>query len=109
MHVLQFLGELGLSDDVAIEVAPLPELLAVAFELARCFSLEGAEGIGEEVQFRLAEQQVDVVWHQDIAEDVELMTMAEGFEFTLEDCAGVVVVEVRQAVVTSESDEMPAA
>jgi hypothetical protein len=47
-----------------------------------------------------------VIWHKDVAEDKEAVAKAQGFEGLLEDCAGVVVVEVRVLMVTGESDEV---
>ncbi len=54
----------------------------------------------------LAEQQVDVVRHQDVAVEVKLMVLADSFEGLLEKSAGKVVVEVRKAVVAGERDEV---
>ena len=44
--------------------------------------------------------------HEDVAEDVETMASAELFEGFEEDCAGVVVVEVRKTLVTTEGHEV---
>jgi hypothetical protein len=52
--------------------------------------------------FRFAEKKVDVLRHEDIAEDVELMTTARVFEDVEEDGAGVVVVEEGKPAVAAE-------
>jgi hypothetical protein len=49
---------------------------------------------------------VDVLGHEDVAEDVEAVTDAEFFEGVFEGEAGVVVIEEWKAVVTTEGDEV---
>ncbi len=53
-----------------------------------------------------AEKQVDMVRHNHIRINKEVMACAESFECFLEDCAGLIVIEVWVLVVTSESDEV---
>jgi hypothetical protein len=47
-----------------------------------------------------------VFGHKNITEDVELVSLPETLESIEEDDAGVVVVEVRETLVTTERDEM---
>jgi hypothetical protein len=49
---------------------------------------------------------VDVLGHDDVAEDVEAVTDAEFFERVFEDDAGAVVVEEWEPLVTTERDEV---
>jgi hypothetical protein len=49
---------------------------------------------------------VDVLGHEDVAEDVELVLLPCAFEGVEEDRSGVVVVEVGETVVTTEGDEV---
>jgi hypothetical protein len=49
---------------------------------------------------------MDVFGHEDVAEDVEMVPLTELFEGFEEDCTGVVVVEVRETVITTEGDEV---
>lgn len=44
--------------------------------------------------------------HEDVAEDMERVPSAELFESFEEDRAGVVVVEVRETLITTECDEV---
>ena len=44
--------------------------------------------------------------HEDVAEDIETMALAELFESFQEDCTGVVVVEVWKTLVTTEGHEV---
>jgi hypothetical protein len=57
-------------------------------------SLENADGGCERAVPGFAEEQVDVLGHEDVAEDEEVMSLAEPFEGLEEDGAGVIVVEV---------------
>ena len=56
--------------------------------------------------FRLAEQEVNVFGHEDVAEDVEIVPQTELFESFEKDCAGAVVVEVGETLITTEGDEV---
>jgi len=49
---------------------------------------------------------MDVFGHEDVAEDVEIVPQPELFESFEKDCAGVVVVEVRETPITTEGDEV---
>lgn len=49
---------------------------------------------------------MDVLRHEDVAEDVELVAGAELFEFFEEGCSGEVAVEEGKTAVTTEGDEM---
>lgn len=50
------------------------------------------------------EEKVDVIRHDDVAEEEELVTLAKLFEGFFEDDAGVVVVEIGEPVVAAEVD-----
>ena len=54
------------------------------------------------------EQQVYVLGHEDIAEDVELVAVAKSFEDFFEDDPCVVVVEIGEPTITTEGDEVVA-
>lgn len=55
--------------------------------------LERAEGVFEFLVFRLAEEQVHVLRHQDVSEEIEAVTLAGLFEGVEEHASCVVVVE----------------
>jgi hypothetical protein len=59
--------------------------------------------------FRFAKKQMNVVRHQDIAKDIELVTATKFFEFAFEGETGKVVVEIRKTAITTEGDEVIAA
>ena len=69
-------------------------------------SFECSERVVEPMQPWFAEEQMDVLWHEDVAVEEELVAATKGFEGVEEDCAGGVVVEVREPVVTTEGEEM---
>ena len=66
-----------MGEDVEVVVAGLPELLAVAFEALGGFSLEDSHRIAEELLLRLGEQQVDVLRHEDVAEEAEIVRLTD--------------------------------
>jgi hypothetical protein len=49
---------------------------------------------------------MDVLGHEDIAEEEELMTVAESFEPLFKYGAGVVIVQIGEAAVTTEGEEV---
>ena len=106
VNVAELLGELGSGEDVEVVVASLPELGAAAFEEFGGFALEDADGCREWVEFRLAEEQMHMLRHKDVAEELELVALAESLERGEEGDAGVVVVEVGEPVITTEGEEV---
>jgi len=67
--------------------------------------LEDVEGCGEWTAFRLAHQQGNVLRHEDVAVEVELVADAEGFELFFEEDSGAVVIQERAMLVATEGDE----
>lgn len=61
------------------------------------------------MELRFGEEQMDMLGHEDVAEEEELVTLAEGFELVQEGGPGIVIVEVRQTVVTTEGEEVEVA
>jgi hypothetical protein len=56
------------------------------------------------VSLGLGEEQVDVVWHDDVAEEKELVALADSFEGFFEEDAGGVVVEIGEMAIAAEVD-----
>ena len=77
VDVPELLDVLSVGEDVEVVVAGLPELFAVAFEALGGFSLEDTHGVAEELLLRFGEQQVDVLWHEDVAEEIEIVRLAD--------------------------------
>jgi hypothetical protein len=50
---------------------------------------------------------MDVLGHEDVSEDIELMPGTKFFEFVEEDGPGGVVVEKWETTITAECDEVP--
>jgi hypothetical protein len=104
VHVLDLFDSLVVGEDVEVVVAGLPE--GCRGEALGDGEFQGLEGFGEWVFGRLAEEQVDVLGHDDVAEDFEVIAFAGEFEGVLEDVSGCGGVEVGFAVVTTEGDEV---
>jgi hypothetical protein len=109
VEVFQLLDELAVGEDVEVVVAGLPEVFVIAFEEFGGFSFEDVERCRQGVSSGFGEEQVNVLGHQDIPEDVELVSLTESFQDFFEDDPCGVVVEVGTAVVTTEGDEVVAA
>jgi hypothetical protein len=61
---------------------------------------------GQDVRFRLGQEQVDVLGHEDVAVNVEVVPGAEPFQLSEEEETGGVVVEQRSTAVATEGDEV---
>ena len=106
VDVAELLDDLGLGEHVEVVVAGLPELWTIAFELTCRLGFEDAESVFELLVFWLAEEQVHVLGHKDVAEKIEAVTSAGFFEDVEEDGAGSIVVEEGKASVATEGDEV---
>ena len=109
MHVLQFFDSLGFGEDVEVVVAGQPEVLAGAAEELGGFAFKDAEGGGYGSYLWFGHEEVDVLGHEDVAEDGEVVADAEGLEHVLDDLFGFWGVEVGEAVVAAEGDEVEVA
>ena len=86
MHVTKLFDPLCFCEDVEVVVAGLPyKLLGPG---ARETLLEYLEGSGEFCLLRLGDQEMDVVRHEDVAENLEAVFPASFFEDLLEGVAG---------------------
>lgn len=93
-------------EDVEVVVAGLPEVLVIAFEEFGGFALEDSHRVAESLASGFGEQEVDVLGHEDVAEEVELVGESGALEDLFEDETGVVIIEERGALVTTEGDEV---
>lgn len=75
-----------------VVIAALPELGSFALEEFRSLAFDDAQGGGERMEFWLGEEKVDGFGHENVAEEEELMTPADGFECLFEDDTRVIVV-----------------
>jgi hypothetical protein len=106
VEVAELFTELAVGEDVEVVIAALPELDAVALEALGGFALEDAEGVLKALPFGFGEEEMDVLRHEDVAEEVEVVFLAEPFELLFEDGAGGVVVKIRETAITTEGDEV---
>ena len=84
-------------------------MFAGASEKLGGFALEDAEGGGYGSCLWFRREEVDVLGHEDVAEDREVVAEAEGFDHVLDDLFGFWGGEVGEAVVTAEGDEVEVA
>jgi hypothetical protein len=106
VDVAELLDEFVVGEDVEIVIAGLPELRARAFEEFRGLPFKNAEGGCERTELRLADEKVDVLGHEDVREHEEVVSASELFERVEKDGAGVVICQVREALVTTEGEEV---
>jgi hypothetical protein len=106
VDVLDLLFEFAGGEDVEVVVAGLPEVVAGAFEEFGGFAFDDSEGGGEGVGFGFAEEEVEVFGHQDVGVKEEVVGAAGSFDYLFKDFFGFGGVEVGEAVVTTEGDEV---
>ena len=108
VHVAQLLCQLAIGEDVEVVVAGQPKGTTRA--LYRDRQLEGLDRFGEGDLFWFGEENVDVLGHDYVAENVEGIALAHGFESLLEEFTRGLRAEVGTTLVTTEGDEvqMPA-
>ena len=109
VHIAELFDALVFGEDVEVVVAALPELIALAFEATRGFAFEDTEQGGQWNVGRFAQEKVDVLGHEDVAADVEMVAFAEGFEDFFEGLFGVGRSEEWEALVTAKGDEVEVA
>jgi hypothetical protein len=104
VHVVELFDALVVGEDVEVVVTDLPEG-SWGGELGDG-ELEGLDGFGKRLGFGFAQEKVDVFGHDDVAEDIEVVASAGGFEGFEEEVAGGGGVEVGEAVITTEGEEV---
>jgi len=58
------------------------------------------------VEFRFAQEQVNVLGHEDVAEEVEAVPLSQPFECFEEDASGEIVGEIRETPGATEGEEV---
>jgi hypothetical protein len=86
MHISQFLSSLSFAGDDKIVIATLPELgFARMFQFSGGLLLQHLHHCRKRAPTSLVDEQMNVLWHQDIPGDCEPVPNACSFEFSLED------------------------
>ena len=106
VDIAQLFHPLGMGEHIEVVVAGLPELFPRAFEGFGCFALQHANCGGEVVEFRLAQEQVNVLGHEDVAEEVEAVPLCQPLECFEEDASGGIVGEIWETPGTTEGEEV---
>lgn len=108
VHVPKLLDALAVCPNIEVVVTRIPEGRAWA-EFPRCGLLEDLEGGSQRAAFRLADEQVDMFRHDDVAANDEAIPAADLLEGLLENVAGQRRVEQGATAVATEGDEVEAA
>jgi hypothetical protein len=106
MNVAYHFGASIFTTDVAVVLAFLPELLALASQFARSDLLYGFEKLGNEDQWWLVDEQMDVLGHQDVGVDPRLMPCTSQFQYGFNCVLGARRMEKRETVKATEGDEV---
>ena len=106
MNIVQLLHKLSVISNVEVIIALLPEALRLADPSPRNSLLQRLQRIGQRCAVGLAQQKMDMFWHDHIAINVELVVAPHPFQCPLEGLAAGVGREQLSAVVTAEGDEM---
>ena len=106
MNVPQLFHKLRLISHIEIVVALLPEMLGLANQPPRDSLLQRLDRVGESLQLRLAEQQVNVFGHDDIAVDAKSEAEAHALQRVLENLSGDGCRERGPTMVTAEGHEV---
>jgi hypothetical protein len=106
MHVLQLFNSLVVGEDVEIIVADLPErLLAKTFRDRQLEGLDRRRERNLAIQ-RFADEQVNMLRHDDIAADLEVVPLAGEFQGVEKDVFGRRGSKVGFAAITTKCDEV---
>jgi hypothetical protein len=106
VDVADFFYELAGGEGVEVVVTGLPELFTAAFEEFGGFAFDDSEEGGEGVSFWFAGEEVNVLGHEDVGVDGEVVGVAGLFDDSFEDVFGVGVFEKGETVVATEGDEV---
>lgn len=108
MDVLELLGVLLVGQYIEVVVAALPELHAIHLKMFGGLSLQDSESCGERLPRWLGEKQVNVLGHEDVAEEIKAVTLPDSFQCLLEEDAGLIIDEVGETPIATEGDEVVA-
>ena len=104
VDVAEFFDALWVGEDVEVVVAGEPERFFGEF--VRDGTLDDGECHAQWFDWGLGYEEVDVFWHDDVADDVKVVAFADGFQGFEEDLFCVGGGQVGGSVVTTEGDEV---
>ena len=106
MNVSQLLKKLVVIVDIEIVIALLPEMFRFADEPSRDALLERLDRVGEGAALRLAEQQMNVLGHDDVSEDAHFVSTPDTFQRGRKCLLRFGRVEERASLITGEGNEV---
>jgi hypothetical protein len=106
MDISQFLDKLVVVPNIEVVVALLPEMFCPANEPSRNPLLERPNRIGKRALYRLAEQQMHVIRHDDIPEHAQSITAPYALERSFESQPCLMRSQRCPTVIAAERDEV---
>ena len=106
MDVTDFFYEFAGGEGVEVVVAGFPEFFAGALQEFGGFSLDDSESRGECVIFWFADEDVDVLGHEDVGEEGEFVGLPGPLNDLFEDVLWFWCREVGSTAVTTDGDEV---
>ena len=88
MDITPLFDELAIAPNVEIVIALLPKMLGLADQASRSALFQRLDGIGEHAPLRFAEQQVNVLRHDDISVNAKPEIAAHSLQRDLENALG---------------------
>jgi len=106
MNVAELLNKLRVIADIEIVVPLLPEVRGIANQSPRHTLLQRLDGHSERCSLWLADQQVNMLWHDYIAVHAKPEAASDTFERGLEGARRRLRGERRRAMVAAEGDKV---
>jgi hypothetical protein len=106
VDVADLLYKFGGGEDVEVVIAGLPEVVAVAFEEFGGLSFDDSDGGGEEGVVGFAEEEMDVLGHEDVGVEGEVVGAAALLDDLFEDVFWFGGGKVGETLVTTEGNEV---
>jgi len=104
MHVAELLDTLVFRVNIEVVITRQPEGFLSRLFGDGCFQC--LNGFAESFVFRFGNQKMNVLWHDDVAEDKKDIPSARLLQRALEEVAGFRVAEIWQPCMTTEGEEM---
>jgi len=106
MNIADHFGAVCFATDVRVKIAGLPELQAIAFQLAGSDLLGRFQKLGYEDRWRLVDQQVDMLRHQHVGVNPGLMPCPGLFKNGFDRIFGFGCLKEGKPVKPTEGDEV---
>ncbi len=107
MNVAKLLDELALTPDIEIVVARFPKrLVCTKSKPPRDTLFQGFQRLRQRAALRFVEQQMHVLWHDDVSVDAQLIGLPDSFERGDKGCPCLLACQLRLTSKTAEREEV---